>query len=166
MTTYIGNAFALSMIPDGGTIRVKKVNLPSIAHKLIHPVSIVGHADTARVFSGLLGIDITINRQAITLTEKDTLYVGQLIGGRLPEGATHLPEGFEIVWMCVRVDGKPQPLKRWWAKGGSSVYGAIDRAADAVADLVNGTVEIHQDPWGNPHWEVTGIGFSGSFWDD
>ena len=166
MTTYISNAFSLAMIPDGGTVRVKKVNLPAIAQRLVNPVSIVGHADTAQVFTSLLGIDVSANRQSITLTDKDILYVGQLIGGRLPEGATKLPEGFEIIWMCVRIDAHPQPLERWWTKSGSSVYGAIDRAADAVAELVNGTVEIYQDPWGNPHWEITGPGFSGSFWDD
>jgi len=166
MTIYISNAFALSMTPDGGTIRVKPVNLPSIAKRLSKPVSIVGHADTARVFSDLLGIEIAQNRQSITLTDTDILYVGQLVGGRLPEGATTLPDDFEIRWLCVRLDAEPKPMERTWTKNSSSIYGALDRAADQVADLVNGDVTLMQDAWGNPHWEINGNGFFGHFWDD
>lgn len=166
MTTYIGNAFALSMVPDGATIRTKTVNLPSIARRLNSPVSVVGHADTARVFEALLGISIAHNRVTVDLTGKDILYVGQLIGGRLPEGATTLPEGFKIKWICVRIDVDGQPMERTWLRGGGSIYGAIDRAAEAIASIVNGKVQVMEDAWGNPHWEINGNGFFGHFWDD
>lgn len=33
----------------------------------------------------------------------DTLYVGQVVGGRLPEGATTLPDGFEIKFIRVEI---------------------------------------------------------------
>ena len=166
MTAYISNAFALSMVPEGATIRTKVVDLPSIAKRLNNTVSVVGHADTAKVFESLLGIPIAHNRVTINLTDKDTLYVGQLIGGRLPEGVITLPKGFAIKWICVRIDADSKPLEAWWTRGGSSVYGAIDRAAEEVANLVNGKVTLNQDPWGNPHWEVNGHGFYGNLWDD
>lgn len=155
MATYLSNAFALSMIPDGANITTRPVNLPAIAKKLRNPISIVGHADTARVFSVMLGIPVPHNRVSISLTPKDTLYVGQLVGGRLPEGATELPEGFEIKWICVQIDADPEPLEEpWWERRGGSVYGAIDRRADEIAALVGGTVSLNADPWGNPHWDI------------
>ncbi|HDO36669.1 MAG TPA: DUF1874 domain-containing protein [Nitrospirae bacterium] len=104
MTIYISNAFSLSMVPERAIIRTRPVNLPAIARKLGNPVSIVGHADTAAVFSAILGIPIANNRVSISLIPTDTLYVGQLTGGRLPEGATSLPEGFEIRWILVTIE--------------------------------------------------------------
>jgi hypothetical protein len=160
MTTFISNAFALSMIPDSATIRTRVVNLPAIAHKLANPVSIVGHADTAALFESMLGIPIAHNRATVTLTTKDQLYVGQMTGGRLPEGATTLPEGYEIKWICVTIDADPTPMERHWVKGGGSIYGAIDRQADEIAALVGGKVVLNADQWGNPHWDIE---FNGGF---
>jgi len=154
------------MIPDGATIRTRVVDLPAIAHKLNNPVSVVGHADTAAVFADMLGIPVAHNRATVTLTDKDTLYVGQLVGGRLPEGVTTLPEGFEIKWICVRIDADPVPMERHWTYRGVSIYGGLDRRADEIAALVGGKVTIMADPWGNPHWDIEGVGFSGSLHDD
>jgi len=50
--------------------------------------SAVGHVDTAAV----LGVDM--RRVHVTLKSGDVFYVAQLVGGRLPEGSTELPEGF------------------------------------------------------------------------
>jgi len=166
MKTYISNAFSLQMVAGNATIRTKKVNLPAIARRLINPVSVVGHADTARVFEALLGIPIAQNRQSITLTDKDTLYIGQISGGRLPEGATTLPKNFKITWLCVRLDAEPKPLERHWIKGDGSIYGSIDSAAENVAKMVGGEVSLMGDTWGNPHWEINAPGFSGHLWDD
>ena len=167
MTTYIANAFALSMVPDGVKIITRTVNLPSVAKKLSKPVSVVGHADTAKVFSNLLGIEIVQNRVSISLTDKDTLYVGQVMGGRLAEGSTTLPEGVSIKWICVQIDPVPVPIERHWTKNGSSVYGSIDKAAESVAEMFQGgSVQIMQDAWGNPHWEIKAIGFYGHLWDE
>ena len=63
--------------------------------------SIVGHADTAAVFSSLLGLDVPCNRATFTLEEDTTLFVGQYKGPRLPEGATTLPEGAKVEWAMV-----------------------------------------------------------------
>jgi hypothetical protein len=63
--------------------------------------SAVGHADTAAVFSTLLGRPVPVNRVNIKLTQGVILLVGQYIGPRLPEGATTLPEGARIEWWTV-----------------------------------------------------------------
>lgn len=66
-------------------------------------VSIVGHADTAAVFSSLLGLDVPCNRATFFLEEGATLFVGQYKGPRLPEGATSLPRGSRVEWAMVTI---------------------------------------------------------------
>lgn len=65
--------------------------------------SIVGHVDTAAIFSSLLGLDVTCNRATFTLEEDVVLFVGQYKGPRLPEGATTLPEGAKVEWAMVTI---------------------------------------------------------------
>lgn len=65
--------------------------------------SFVGHADTAALFSSLLGLDVAHNRAAFKFEEGTVLFVGELSGGRLPEGATSLPEGAKINWVMVTI---------------------------------------------------------------
>ena len=60
-------------------------------------MSCVGHADTAAV------LGVAMARISVTLQPGDVLYVAQLRGGRLPEGATILPEGFGFDWIRVEV---------------------------------------------------------------
>lgn len=99
---YLSNAFSIQMLDT------------SVAHNItitpIEPsqiptdcVSAIGHADTAAVVSDILCRSVSCNRMSISLTESDTLYVAQLIGGRLPEGSTTLPEGFQIAFLKVQV---------------------------------------------------------------
>lgn len=67
--------------------------------------SAVGHADTAGLFSALLGREITVNRVSVKLPGGPDsgvfALIGQLQGPRLPEGATTLPEGATIAWWLV-----------------------------------------------------------------
>lgn len=88
---YICNAFSLQMVREFPcAIRVEEVEkLPQGL------VSAIGHADTARV----LGYEP--NRVNVSLEKGDTVYIAQLIGGRLPEGATTLPEGFAFKFLRV-----------------------------------------------------------------
>ena len=65
--------------------------------------SAIGHPDTAAVLSDLLGRTIDPNRVNVSLTKADTLFVFQLVGGRLPEGATKLPENFTFKLLKVRL---------------------------------------------------------------
>lgn len=105
---FIANAFSLSMLPwtelaDQFAFKATEITLAG-AKKLVtftKTHSIVGHEDTARLFSTLLGVDVPVNRTSVQLDPRDKLIVGQYSGPRLPEGATELPEGASIRWVLV-----------------------------------------------------------------
>lgn len=92
--TYIGNAFSLQMLatfPCQVTVtEVAKSEVPFDT-----AISVVGHADTANV------LGVAFNRVSVTLQKGDVLYVAQIVGGRLPEGTTTLPEGFSLKFLKV-----------------------------------------------------------------
>lgn len=96
----LANAFSISMLPMEAMnfIRVKKINPNDIPADV---ESAIGHEDTARVVSGILGFDVKPNRVSIKLSENDVLYVAQYTGPRLPEGATTLPEGASLEFFEV-----------------------------------------------------------------
>lgn len=110
-TVYICNAFSLSMLDRESQGRgAARTPLPLddpgefLTAALLRGAqikSVVGHADTARVFSQILGREVEPNRASIRLAEGDVALVGQYIGPRLPEGATELPEGARIEWWAV-----------------------------------------------------------------
>lgn len=105
----IANAFSLNML----TLEVGVTNLyicpvsPDVIRQHIEEeggfTSVVGHADTAALFSSLLGLDVAHNRATFKFEEGTVLFVGELSGGRLPEGATSLPEGAKINWVMVTI---------------------------------------------------------------
>lgn len=95
MTKFIANAFSLQMLKGDASLRVTEVKENEV--DLTSCVSAVGHADTAAV----LGVEF--NRTNLTLERGDELFVAQLMGGRLPEGSTTLPEGFKFKFMKVEV---------------------------------------------------------------
>jgi hypothetical protein len=95
MTKYIGNAFSLAMVRDEDLNKVFMV--PCMEPDSRECVSVVGHADTA----AMLGV--AFNRVSLQLEPGDELYVAQYQGGRLPEGATTLPEGSSFRWILVSV---------------------------------------------------------------
>ena len=106
MTTYLGNAFSLNMvsIEKFTLIRARKVTPSDVP---VDAISAIGHADTARVVSGILGREIPANRVNVALEEGDVLYVAQYKGPRLEEGATKLPEGatLEFLEVTLRPNG-------------------------------------------------------------
>jgi hypothetical protein len=89
----LSNAFSLQMLKNlNANIESTKVDsFPSDC------VSAIGHSDTANV----LGVET--NRINISLNESDELYVAQLMGGRLPEGSTVLPEGFRFEFVKITI---------------------------------------------------------------
>ena len=97
------NAFALQMLDltDQQTVRVTPVTIGEVAAAPFQ--SVVGHADTAAVLSGMLGREVRFNRTSIHLGRGDVLYVAQVTGGRLPEGATTLPQGFKLAFVKVEI---------------------------------------------------------------
>ena len=99
MRKIISNAFSLQML-EGDTV-VSFTEIPQEEFERIKEdptvISAVGHPDTAAV------LGVPCNRVSISLDKRDILYVAQLTGGRLPEGATTLPEGFSFKYIKVEI---------------------------------------------------------------
>lgn len=92
--TYVGNAFSLQMLttPDAliSVMPAEWADIPEGA------ISCIGHADTAAVASQLAGREIPCQRISVLLNPGDEIFVVQVVGGRLPEGCTTLPEGVKM----------------------------------------------------------------------
>lgn len=105
---YVANAFSLQMLEsETCTVYVSTLSPEQVSGILNGGEawqSVVGHADTAAVFSAALAEDVAHNRANVTLHSGDVLIVGQITGGRLPEGATSLPDGVRIIWRRVEVE--------------------------------------------------------------
>jgi hypothetical protein len=114
---YVTNAFSLSMLPAYRRPSARQsVETRLIITPVTNPArflasllqvgeqyeSAVGHADTAALFSRILGWPVEVRRQSIEIWEGDVVLVGQYSGPRLPEGATELPAGAVIEWYAVR----------------------------------------------------------------
>lgn len=119
---FLLNAFSIAMIADGATVEFIPLTEGEAKDKLVQvetldrgegrqpaawlgATSAVGHADTAAVLGGILGVDIAVNRASVALAAGAEAVVAQYVGPRLPEGATELPEGATISWFLVRVHG-------------------------------------------------------------
>jgi len=90
---FLCNAFSLQMLTDFNCqIKVQEVRMLPDGLE-----SAVGHADTATV------LGVKCNRVNVKLGIGETLFVAQLIGGRLPEGSTTLPEGFKFKFLQIDV---------------------------------------------------------------
>jgi hypothetical protein len=98
---YLGNAFSLQMLDlaSPASVMIQPVEISEVANADF--VSVIGHADTARVVSGLLGREVECNRTSVKLERGDTLFVAQVTGGRLPEGTTELPPGMQLQFLKV-----------------------------------------------------------------
>jgi hypothetical protein len=98
MKKYLVNAFSIQMLSGPATVRFEEIDATEVPADV---VSAVGHADTAAVLSNMLGFEVPMNRMNISLDEDTEIYVAQLVGGRLPEGSTTLPEGFAFKFYRV-----------------------------------------------------------------
>ena len=90
---YLLNAFSLQMLKDF-PCECCYEEVSTLPQGLI---SAVGHQDTANV------LGVQMNRINVSLSKGDVAYVAQLQGGRLPEGAVTLPEGFKFKFFKVTV---------------------------------------------------------------
>ncbi len=106
MTTYLSNAFSLGMLPNGGLINIVELQDEHVKFILQDGfISAVGHQSTADFIKLLLGIDVPVNRVAITLQPEDKVIVLQL-QGRLPEGKVLTQEEISTIpykWFVVEV---------------------------------------------------------------
>lgn len=89
---FLLNAFSLQMVETPCSIKFTEVN--SLPEGL---TSAIGHQDTANV------LGVPMNRMNVHLSKGDVAFVAQLMGGRLPEGSTSLPEGFHFKFIKVEV---------------------------------------------------------------
>ena len=102
----ITNAFSMNMVSEFPvTISVTEICIGAVIADLHHSGvdSAVGHADTAALFSEVIGMTIPVVRRTVSLGAGDNLIVGQYSGPRLPEGTTKLPEGAMIRWLFVEI---------------------------------------------------------------
>ena len=97
---YLGNAFSLQMVADNAIICKVEVSPEQVP---VNAESIIGHKDTAAVVSTILGREVPCNRASVMLSDEDELYVAQIVGGRLPEGATTIPDGMELKFYRITV---------------------------------------------------------------
>ncbi len=91
MAIYVSNAFSINMLgeipPAGLTLKVRPISLEEVEGVLLSTpfISAVGHASTAEMLTLLTGVEIPVNRVAVTLSPKDRVIVFQL-RVRLEEG--------------------------------------------------------------------------------
>ena len=101
---YMLNAFSANMLAEFPvSVQFTEITTNVVTALAQESVSAVGHADTAALFSTILGVKIPCNRVSVTLKAGDNALLGQYSGPRLPEGATTLPEGASIKWVLVNV---------------------------------------------------------------
>ena len=104
----IANAFSINMINQFPCdVHFQEISKES-AIELIQSNnseidSYIGHEDTAFVLSDELNISIPVKRQSLLLKKNEQMLVAQLIGDRLPEGTTKLPENFKFKYFLVKI---------------------------------------------------------------
>ncbi len=91
---YLINSFSVQMLSDF-PCEVSVNEVESLPKGL---ESAIGHADTANI------LGVPYNRVNVQLHKGDSAYLAQLQGGRLPEGATKLPEGFKFKYYKVVIE--------------------------------------------------------------
>ena len=104
----ISNAFSFGMLDAFPVaIEVEEVTLNQAADLASREkiVSCINHEPMARVFSDMLGVPISPDRQAIALKPGDRFLIGQYKGPRLQDSDRTLPEGAKIKWLLASVYG-------------------------------------------------------------
>ena len=113
MRLYVSNSFALSMLDKErikdrprtpiylGGVEEARQRIADWEFYGASVISCIGHADTAELFTRLLGRNLPFNRISVKLDDQSCILVGQYSGPRLTEGATELPEGAEIEWWII-----------------------------------------------------------------
>lgn len=163
------NAFSLSMVEPGSTIKTKTLSLESVKFMAVpHRCgfdSCIGHADTAKILSDLLGQEIKANRKNILLQNGESAVVAQYKGPRLPEGTISLPEGATIEFILISVIGPSQEIDE--PLPDSIRDGIMKFARNKIASKIqNPHIRPMQDGYGNFFAQVTGLGFYAEITDE
>lgn len=102
------NAFSFNMVVDFPmTVDAEEISIEKVRQIIDQEglESAVGHADTASIFSEVIGMEVPMVRRTIQLTYGDSAIVGQYSGPRLEEGCKVLPEGASIKWLLISLAG-------------------------------------------------------------
>ena len=102
------NAFSFNMVTGFPvTVDAEEISIEKVRRLLDEEgvESAVGHADTAAVFSEVIGMEVPMARKTVQLTYGDSAIVGQYSGPRLEEGSKELPEGASIKWLLISLAG-------------------------------------------------------------
>lgn len=102
------NAFSFNMVSDFPmTVDAEEISIEKVRHTLSEEgtESAVGHADTAAIFSAVIGMEIPMVRRTVQLTYGDSAIIGQYSGPRLEEGCKVLPHGASIKWLLISLAG-------------------------------------------------------------
>lgn len=104
----VANAFSINMLNQFPCdVRFQEINkdecLSIIQQHNYELDSYIGHEDTANVLSTELNINIPAKRQSLIINKNEQILIIQLIGGRLPEGTTKLPENFKFKYFVVQI---------------------------------------------------------------
>lgn len=125
MKKILVNAFSAQMLNNvtgnGLNVHFKEIVATDIPADV---QSAIGHADTAAVLSSLLGFEVPVNRINVSLDSETILYLAQLQGGRLPEGAMTLPDGFNFKFLKVFI-----PKIYTWAPLDGGIPGGMEIVA-------------------------------------
>ena len=115
------NSFSLQMLPEDFLENASMLSIEPVTADAIPAdcMSAIGHVDTAAVLSDILGRKVEYNRTNVSLSKDTILYIAQVMGGRLPEGATTLPDGIEIRFFRISI---PVAIPAALDTGGTCYY--------------------------------------------
>lgn len=94
---YVSNAFSFQMIDGSYVMKVEVIKKEIFDAMKEYAYSVMGHEDMANVHN------LPYNRESIKLHKADQLLVAQIVGGRLPEGATVMPDDVEIEYKLATI---------------------------------------------------------------
>ena len=93
---YLSNAFSFQMLKGNeGVLRWREIERDYFEERIQEAYSCVGHTDLANI------LGVKYNREPICLHNHDILYLCQLVGGRLPLGATELPNDCKFKYLEI-----------------------------------------------------------------
>lgn len=96
MNKYVANGFSFQMLNEPfGSLKFCQLSQRDFMSQTEDAKSVIGHEDLARI------LKLPYNRESIRLEKGDVLYIAQLIGGRLKEGATELPKDCRLKFMEI-----------------------------------------------------------------
>nr|DAN12664.1 MAG TPA: DNA binding protein [Caudoviricetes sp.] len=97
---YFGNGFSASMLINPNiNIKMTALSKEELKNEIKGAKSCIGHQDLAEVLSNELDCTVAYNRTSIALGVDDVYYWAYLNGGRLPIGATRLPQNVDLKYV-------------------------------------------------------------------